>query len=140
LSFRMNGIGIYPNNIQDVSIQKQKINSIYHFELDCLEQNTLQVIMTDKNNDDLLYEKNSFVDHYVKIREFEVDNIKAQKALHRCSKFTHTMDDSWVQMMRDKGIYILPVYERSPDLRLNGVMELRFNMPFWQWQIENGYE
>ena len=96
--------------------------------------------MDDKSDDDLLYIGDNFIDHYANIREFEVDGIKAEKALNTCSNFTHAMSREWIEHMKSRGIEIPPVYKKGTEIRLNGTMELKFSMPFWRWHIENGYE
>ena len=112
---------------------------MYTFDVVLDNENILKITMNDKNDHDLLYIDNDCIDHYSKVREFEIDGIKAEQALHKCSTFTHSMSDEWVRHMKTRGIEILSVYENGTEIRLNGTMELTFSIPFWQWQIENGY-
>lgn len=140
LSFYLNGLIINPKKIDDVEKKYYQTNSVFYFEEACLQKNILQIIMSDKTDHDLLFLGDDCVDHYVKVREFEINDIKAEQALANCSKFTHSMDDAWIERMSHKGINISKVYGKSTELRLNGVMEVVFSMPFWQWQVENGYE
>lgn len=140
LNFFLNNQAILPSSVQEVEKLQYQTKCVYTFDAVLNSENILKITMNDKTDHDLLYIDNNCIDHYSKVREFEIDGIKAEKALHKCSTFTHSMSSEWVEHMKTNGIEILPVYVNATEIRLNGTMELKFFLPFWQWQIENGYE
>jgi len=116
-------------------------NSILSFDVDLLRDNRLKIVMEDKNDNDLvIFNDGTFIDHWCKIREIEVDNIKFETALLNCCNFRHSMSKEWIDDMEKKGHKILPFYDRCNDIRLNGEFNICFFSPIWQFQVENYYE
>lgn len=100
------------------------------------DNNTFCVTMEDKTDDDLLINGDEIIDHYVVIREVEIDGIRAETVLHRCCKFEHSMPDEWVHHMKSRGYDIQPVDKNSTHIRLNGTWTMEFESPVWKWHTK----
>lgn len=108
-------------------------NIVFSGQFQILPDNRLELIMEDKTDDDLLFVEEQMIDHYIEIKEIEIDGITFENVLFRRCQFQHTMDHSWVEKMKSRGIDILPVYKHSTQLRLNGVWSIEFSDPIWLW-------
>jgi len=96
--------------------------------------NELKIRQIDKTDQDLLFVDNTFIDHYIKIREIEIDNIKFETALYFSnSTFRHFQSAEWEADMESKGYNIDKVMYNQTDLRLNGEWCLKFSFPIWKW-------
>lgn len=116
---------------------EQKTNFVQHtiWDLECelQDHNHLEISMSDKTDDDLLIRDGDMVDHYVEIKNIEIDGIMIDHLVHKIGVFRHSMPDSWVNMMRDRGINIEPCYRDTTQIRLNGIWRMEFDLPIWQW-------
>jgi predicted transcriptional regulator len=140
INFILNGKNISPKKIDKVETSKYYTKEIYNFDCEFSKNNKFVIEMYDKTDNDLLIIDEKIIDHYVVIREIEINGIKAGEAFKNCATFTHTMSEEWVNMMLNKGIKILPIYQKATELRLNGLYKLKFYLPIWQWSTENTYE
>jgi hypothetical protein len=112
---------------------------IIHYRTEFKEDiNILKLVQLDKTDNDLRLIDGNFIDHYIKIREVEIDDIKLETALYFAnSTFTHFQSDSWVADMASKGFTIDKVMYNQTDIRLNGEWILKFSLPIWKWVIEH---
>ena len=134
----INDVLVNPIKVDVVSKTNRNRKEVLYFQVDLQKQNQLQIKQIDKTDNDLLFVDESFIDHYIKIREIEIDDIKLETALYfGNSKFIHLMTDGWVQDMASKGFVIDPVMYNQTDIRLNGVWTLQFNLPIWKWVTEH---
>ncbi len=111
-------------------------NIILSADGDLKDQNIFQVIMKDKTDDDLIITDQKVIDHYIVIKEAEVDGIRFEEVLHKCCRFEHSMDQEWVSHMKSRGYDIQPVYENSLHIRLNGAWSMEFESPVWRWHTK----
>lgn len=129
---------VHPLQVDVISNTNGHLKEVLHFQLDLQKENQLRLEQSDKTNSDLLFVDDNFIDHYIKIREVEVDGIKFETALYfGNSEFRHCMPDDWVNDMESKGYKIDSILYNQTDIRLNGVWTLRFNLPIWQWVTEH---
>ena len=141
LKFYFNNEIINPRNELIAETHKNQENSILSFDVNLIRDNRLKIVMEDKTDNDLVIKDDgTFIDHWCKIREVEVDGIKFETALLNCCSFKHNMSKQWVEDMYSKGHKILPFYDRCNDINLNGEFKLVFFAPIWQFQIENQHE
>lgn len=126
LVFRFNNQKV---NVKEETVELENFNSKTIFKFDCNlnQQNYLQIELKNKNDSLVTTES----DHWVDIKNIVVDNIDADWLLLINSKFNHSMPQSWVDEMSNRGIHILPEYVPGTEMRLNGVFEYTFNSPFW---------
>jgi hypothetical protein len=89
--------------------------------------------MKDKTDSDLIITDEKTIDHYIVIREIEIDGIRLESILHECCKFEHAMSPEWVSHMQSRGYDIQPIYENSLHMRLNGTWSMTFQSPIWLW-------
>jgi len=142
---RMPVFDVYINDVLVTPIKVDVISNIdgnrkevIEFQVNLQQENHLQLKQIDKTDNDLLFIDNNFIDHYIKIREIDIDDIKLETALYfGNSKFTHFMSDAWVQDMAYKGVIIDPIMYNQTDIRLNGVWSLEFKLPIWKWVTEH---
>jgi len=142
IEFELNHNKVYPVNetILQASANTTGIqeNSIIEFDLELATQNIFSIHMRDKTDNDIVEINGEYVEHWVKIREIEIDNIKFETALYNSDpEFQHSMPQEWVSRMHDQGHEIQEKYHRCTELRLNGTWTLKFNLPIWQWCTEH---
>jgi len=141
LKFYFNNEIINPQNEFTAEKHDTQMNNILSFDVNLLRDNRLKIVMQDKTDNDLLISNDgTFIDHWCKIREIEVDNIKFETALLNCCNFQHQMSKEWLKDMEKKGHEILPFYDRCNDIRLNGEFNISFFSPIWKFQVENYHE
>jgi hypothetical protein len=100
--------------------------------------NIIKIRQIDKTDRDLFFVGDTFIDHYIKIREIEIDNIKFETALYFSnSTFCHYQSDEWVSDMALKGYKIEKLIHNQTDIRLNGEWCLEFSFPVWKWVTEH---
>jgi hypothetical protein len=103
-----------------------------------IDTNVLKLVQSDKTDADLKFIDGNYIDHYIKIREIEIDDIKFETALYFSNSiFKHFQPDSWVADMASKGIVIDKVMYNQTDIRLNGEWLLQFSFPIWKWVTEH---
>ena len=136
--YEFNGMALEPFDIvtvESTSVLHKKIVS-----LSCVPQpdkNQLKLIQFDKTDDDLIIGENQVIDHYVEIKEIEIDGIPLESVLYQsCPSFEHHMPSSWVAMMSQRGYDIPKIYPNTTQLRLNGEWTLTFESPVWQWHTK----
>ena len=130
LKYFINTLEHKPSDIKHFSNKPYQKNAIVQLDTTNLkEHNKITIVMDDKTDND--------GDLWCKIREIEVDDIRFEESLLLVSKFTHSMPNTWVSDMKKKGYNILPVYNQSNEIRLNGELEIVFFMPVWQFRVTN---
>ena len=77
-----------------------------------------------------------YLDHWIKIRELEVDGIKFETCLYNACIYQHNMPDQWVQQQIQNGHVIDKEYPHGTDIRLNGTWTINFSTPIWQWCVQ----
>lgn len=112
-------------------------NCIFSFSSPLVQNNVLEIVMDDKSDADLLEVDGKWSDHHIDIKEIEVDGIKFETALYRNSEFRHTMPQLWVEDMARKGVTIHNFYPNCAEMRLNGIVTVRFDSPVWRWVTED---
>lgn len=138
LKYFLNKTEITPQSITVIENFPYRENIVVDLICNIDKNNLLEVSMSDKVDDDLLFVNNSeFIDHWVKIRNVEIDNIKLNTVMYRCCKFVHNMSPDWLNKMSRQGYNILDVYESGTDIRLNGTWYLNFDTPIWEWCTKN---
>lgn len=135
LSYALNQTALTPSDIHCAHITDSMRCQIVSLPCTFLPgQNLLEVTQSDKTDDDLLYTQDGFVDHYVEIKEVEIDGIRLESVLFQCAPtFEHSMSQEWQQMMKQKGFDIPKIYNTTTQLRLNGTWTLTFDSPVWLW-------
>lgn len=94
--------------------------------------NTLEIHQSDKTDiDNIDPHTGGFVDHHIAVRQIILDGIEADLMMLTNTEFRHSMSESWVAGMAQRGIEILQVYRPGSELHLNGTMTFCFNQPFW---------
>lgn len=135
----------YRFNGRDVSVREHdrdtpgphRQNSLVEFDAELERHNTLEVIQEDKTDNDMLaLPDGTWQDHYCQIRDVSVDGIHFEQNVYPNCEFRHRMPQEWLQHMLTQGQQILPLYESSTEIRLNGVWACRFEAPVWRWMIE----
>lgn len=111
-------------------------NAVITYQSNLLKNNKLELIMNDKQDQDLIQINNEYIDHWIKIRELEVDGIKFETCLYNACKFCHSMSDEWVDQMTQQGYNIQKEYVQGTEMHLNGVWSIQFDTPIWQWCAE----
>jgi len=111
-------------------------NAILTYHSDLLKHNKLEIVMSDKTDNDLIHTETESIDHWVKIRELEVDGIKFETCLYNACNYRHSMSAEWVNKMIAQGYVIEKEYPRGTDMRLNGTWSIQFDTPIWQWCSE----
>lgn len=111
-------------------------NAIITYHVKLMDNNKLDIIMSDKTDADLIQVNDEYIDHWVKIRELEVDGIKFETCLYNACSYQHSMSDEWVKTMLDQGYVIEKEYAHGTDMRLNGIWSINFSAPIWQWCVE----
>jgi hypothetical protein len=138
IEFELNNNKIYPTKETIFRVDSTQENSIVEFDLELSTQNIFSIHMCDKTNNDMIEINGQYIDHWVKIMEIEIDNIKFETALYNSNpEFRHSMPQEWVSQMRDQGHEIQENYHRCTEIRLNGTWTLNFNLPIWQWCTEH---
>ena len=142
IEFELNHNKVYPVNETVFHVGANtggtQENSIIEFDLELAMQNIFSIHMRDKTDNDIVEINGQYIEHWVKIREMEIDNIKFKTALYNSGpEFRHSMSQEWVSRMRDQGYEIQEKYHRCTEIRLNGTWISKFNLPIWQWCTEN---
>jgi hypothetical protein len=137
LEFILNEQQVIPVGVDLNRADTYQENAIYHLRAPLLDRNNFKIIMSDKVDDDqLITDTGEMVHHWVKIRDISIDEINFELCLYRASNFTHTMSEEWVNNLKKQGFDIQPNYPHGTELRLNGVWDINFNTPIWQWCVE----
>jgi hypothetical protein len=120
------------------AVGDHQINAIVVADADLDDLNCLEIWQRDKTDQDLVEHDGEWIDHWCKVQEIEIDGIRCQTALYRCTEFEHAMSPEWVQHMQQQGHAIPAIYRPGgTDIRLNGCCRLQFTTPVWQWYITN---
>jgi hypothetical protein len=106
-------------NFQENIVHKFKITNFK-------EQNSLEIQLINKT-DELI---NAQSDHWVSIKNINVDQVAADWLLFEHTVFKHQMSDQWVSNMKKQGIDIAPEYRPGTEMRLNGIFTFEFDNPF----------
>jgi hypothetical protein len=100
---------------------------IYNIQVDhLLKENTFEIELINKTDQLITTES----DHWVSIKDIEIDNIRADWTILPNTVFKHNMSPEWVENMKSQGHAILPEYSPGTELRLNGVCVFNFTTPF----------
>jgi hypothetical protein len=137
LNYLLNNKILTPSQITTVQKLKYQENSIITLNAELLKDNNFKLIMSDKTDDDIIFNTDEYVDHWIKIREFEINDIKFDVVMYKTCSFTHSMPDKWVEEMKLQGFDILPYYKSGTDIRLNGTWNIDFSLPVWEWCVNN---
>jgi hypothetical protein len=138
LEFYLNDYRLTTSECKIVETLPFQENVEFHLSAESLNlNNVFQMIMRDKTDSDITVINGNIIDHWVKIRELEIDNIKCQTALYKCCRFEHMMPPEWVDAMTKQGYQIEPCYLNATDIRLNGTWTIEFDAPVWQWYCKN---
>lgn len=108
-------------------------HTVWSLQTSMADKNLFEIKMTDKTDDDLLIQADEIVDHFVEIKNIDIDGIMIDHLVHKVGVFRHCMPDSWVAMMRERGIGIESTYTKTTQIRLNGTWSMEFDLPLWQW-------
>jgi hypothetical protein len=136
IQYAINGVTLGASRIYTERVTDSHENIILEFDVGLIDQNTLSGIMQDKTDSDLKIIDDEVIDHYVEIKEVEIDGIRLESVLYNVSEFQHSMPDEWVGMMADRGIKIKPIYHNSTEIRLNGTWTCKFEYPVWLWHTK----
>lgn len=137
VSYAINGTEIMPHNVDHVGGNHHVRYLIVNLPVtDYQSHNVLTVTQIDKTDDDLSWVDDELIDHYVEIKEIEIEGVRLEPLLYKHGTFEHSMPDRWVTMMQERGIDIPKIYHQTTQLRLNGVWKLCFDHPVWQWHAE----
>ena len=102
-------------------------NIIHRFEITNFnDQNTLEIELVNKTHD-MVTEQS---DHWIEIKNINVDQVAADWLLFEHTKFKHKMSDQWVLDMKTLGLDIEPEYCPGTQIRLNGIFTFEFHNPF----------
>lgn len=95
----------------------------------------LSLTMNDKTNQDLLLDEHGtmIADHYLIVKEIALDGFEIGPIKFTDTVFQHSMPQSWISDMHQKGIMIPEQYRPGTEIRLNGIMTLPLYFPVWQW-------
>lgn len=74
-------------------------------------------------------------DHWISIKDIEIDGVRADSSLHDHTVFRHKMSAEWIAHMATQGHTIVPEYTPGTDIRLNGTCHYKFHNPLWQQRI-----
>jgi len=138
IDFFLNNEKFEPRITWQEKIGEYQINLIYEHYSVLKKDNILSITQRDKTDEDMTKIDNKWIDHYVQIKEIEIDDIKFETALFGASKFEHSMSKEWIDRVTKEGHKIFPVYENCTELRLNGTYTCSFSIPIWRW-IVNSY-
>lgn len=138
ISYRLNNANLIPGTIETVDrtsvLRKMIISLPCEFQQG---QNHLTLIQQDKTDDDLIFNTDGMIDHYVDVKEIEIDGIRLESVLYQAQPtFEHSMPDTWVEMMTQQGFDIPKIYYNTTQLRLNGEWHLVFESPVWRWRSQ----
>jgi len=136
INLLINDQTVDPTSIAINRLNQYQENAIITYQSQLLKYNRLEIVMTDKQDQDLLQVDGKYIDHWVKIRELEVDNIKFETCLYNACTYQHSMSDEWVQQQFQNGHVIEKEYPHGTDIRLNGTWTINFTTPVWQWCVE----
>ena len=139
IDFFINNEKILPKIVWQEKIGEYQINEKYEYFYNLTRDNTLSIRQKDKTDDDMIKIDNKWIDHYVQVKEIEVDDIKFETALFGASKFEHSMSKEWLDRVTKEGHDIFPVYDNCTELRLNGTYTCFFSTPIWKWIINSYY-
>jgi hypothetical protein len=126
LIFRLNNQPL-DFNLEIVFKEEFVERAIYKIQVDCLlKENTFEIELINKTNE--LTTADS--DHWVSIKDIEIDNIRADWTMLPNTVFKHKMSPEWAEDMKSQGHDILPEYSPGTEMRLNGVCFFNFTTPF----------
>jgi hypothetical protein len=126
LIFRFNNQSI-DSNLEIVSNEGFVERVIYKIQVDqLLKENTFEIELINKTDQLTTTES----DHWVSIKDIEIDNIRADWTMLPNTVFKHRMPVAWVEDMKSQGHDILPEYSPGTEMRLNGVCTFNFTTPF----------
>lgn len=138
ISYKLNDLNIVPSSI--MTIEQTPTLRRMIVDLDCqIRQghNRLCLLQEDKTDSDLIMQDTGMIDHYVEIRDIQINGVHLESVLFQANPvFKHSMSSDWVQMMHQRGFDIPEIYERTTQLRLNGEWRLDFQDPVWIWHAE----
>lgn len=137
LNYFLNGKEIFFSSFEVVEQHLNQENVIITFPAEFQNNNHLEVVMSDKVDNDLIITDSEFIDHWVKIRQLELDQIKLDFLMYLKCCFTHSMSKEWLDNMTAQGHEILPCYPTGTDMRLNGTWEINFESPVWEWYVRS---
>jgi hypothetical protein len=136
LEFWLNGQQLTATTEWQNSVSQNQTNAIVAAECELLDHNCLEIWQRDKTDSDLVQHHEQWIDHWCKIQEIEIDGVRCQTALYRCTEFEHAMSADWVNHMASQGHIIPAVYRPGgTDIRLNGCCRMHFTTPVWQWYV-----
>lgn len=103
---------------------------IYDINHPLHDTNRLCIIMHDKP--DLSIDQ-IMTQHFVIVRQIEIDGIRLDQVIHHCGS-RMTLDLAWWRSSRARGQDLNPVSSNNLHIHGNGVWELEFTRPIWQWK------
>lgn len=122
--------------IWNKKINDNQEHAIIQLDVELEMNNILKIKMLDKTDDDLIINGTQIVDHFVAIRNLEIDEIRLDHVLYKVGQFEHCMPEDWVSMMAEKNIKIDPIYKCCTEFRLNGTYSMNFSLPVWKWCVD----
>lgn len=134
--FQVNNKLLIPTSTTIIKHSQYQENAVITYCTDLLESNKLELIMSDKQDQDSIQVESGYIDHWIKVRELEVDGIKFETCLYNACTYRHNMSEEWVNQMAQQGYTIQKEYPQGTEIRLNGVWSIHFNTPIWQWCTE----
>lgn len=137
LNYFLNGKEILPLNISVVEKKQHQENILVLLSADFQQENLFEIKMSDKTDQDIVFTPDNHIDHWAKVRQIELDQIKLDALMYRICKFSHSMSQDWVKNMSEQGHDILPCYPGGTDIRLNGTWSINFELPVWEWNTRN---
>lgn len=135
LKYFLNNQELTVTSLEVVETHPNQENIVITLNSDFQKQNLFEIKMIDKTDDDLAMQDTGFIDHWVKIRQLELDQIKLDFLMYRACSFRHSMSDEWVANMAAQGHEIQPCYPSGTDIRLNGTWSINFDLPIWEWCV-----
>jgi hypothetical protein len=136
LKYFVNGKEYPATTIWQQKTSETQEHAIIEISAEFKEKNFVEIKMTDKTDDDLIIINDQVIDHFVEIKNLEIDEIRLDHLLYRIGEFRHCMSPDWIEMMAARGVVIDPVYEKSTQIRLNGTWSMEFQLPVWKWCTE----
>jgi hypothetical protein len=137
LNYFLNGQELTVSSLEVVETRLNQENIVLTLHSDFQHQNLFEIKMSDKTDNDLVMNGDGFIDHWVKIRQLELDQIKLDYLMYRACSFSHSMSDEWIANMASQGHEILPCYPTGTDMRLNGTWSINFDLPIWEWCVRS---
>ncbi len=138
IRYRLNEIDIAPSEITEIDSTPYLRRMVLTFDCQIPSgSNRLCLIQEDKTDDDLMMIDDHTIDHFVEIKELQLDGVNLESVLFQANPiFEHHMPQSWVDMMTQRGYDIPKIFKRTTQLRLNGVWTIEFQQPIWKWHAE----